>query len=823
MLPIALGPGPRLARSFAPLHSLTSPRAHGHPALSFQTKPAIHIVRSPPSRRLLRTVLSYYVTNGMMCALGMLLVSSLVHLVFGPDAAGVATVGIISTIAADLPAPRRGKFLRMLPATLIGVPLFFGMEMLKANPWHQGLLLVPATFVAFLASAWGKRGLPLAIAIMFSMIFSMSLPPPLDMLQVLLRTRDFALGAGGYLVFGVLANLALNWRYRVQFMADLLLSLASLMRAQAMLFEPVDETLDVRAVKRSLRAELLGRQAALADQLQSTRDIVLESPRTPRRQRLAHMLLLVLDVRDHLMASELDVDTLRRHAGHDAVMAEVLKGLRQLAGDLEQLADHLLLARRPPPPGPLSCSLAGLQIPWAPSDKARGGNTELSPTALARGMAHRVGLIDRDVRKMFALARREREPNVTVIRHHWQLFVSPTDWSWSPFVAVWRRNAPTLRHAIRASLAIATGFVISMLLPWASHAYWILLTIVLVMRGSLAQTIERRNHRVAGTLLGCALAMGLLMAGPSPAVLVALVTLTQGVAHAFAVRRYLITAVAATVLGLLQAHIIQGGSDTTLNLIERLADTLIGAGVAWAYSYVLPSWERGQIASLVRRSLKAQAEHARLALGLDELRSGNSEPELRWRLARREAYDSLSALVQATQRSLAEPRAVRPPLTLLEQLQSQSYVLLAQLTGVKSVLVARRDRLKFDEIEGPLQQALVRIETAIGQPPPEARSPAGFASAALPAMPSHATAQLDAAVPDQAHMERPDAAEHDRRSDASPRATDDAGDDLSSTRAPDPFDNDIGGWLNRRVDYAGTVAEQMRDTAVRVLARIPHG
>ena len=69
--------------------------------------------------------------------------------------------------------------------------------------------------------------------------------------------------------------------------------------------------------------QLLREQAALADQLQATRDIVLESPRTPRRQRLAAMLVIVLEMRDQLLASELDLDTLRAHPAHAAALVEM--------------------------------------------------------------------------------------------------------------------------------------------------------------------------------------------------------------------------------------------------------------------------------------------------------------------------------------------------------------------------------------------------------------------------------------------------------------------------------------------------------------------
>jgi uncharacterized membrane protein YccC len=304
-----------------------------------------------------------------------------------------------------------------------------------------------------------------------------------------------------------------------------------------------------------------------------------------------------------------------------------------------------------------------------------------------------------------ALARGEREPDLPAVRAAWQLFVSPTAWSWRPFMAVWRWDAPPLRHAIRAALAVGSAYALAQALPWGTHEYWILLTIVVVLRGSLAQTLERRNSRVAGTLLGCVLTGALLAAHPPAWALLLVLTLAQAVAHAFAVRRYLVTSVAATVLGLVQAHLLGAGVGPVFDIVERMADTLIGVALAWAFSYVLPSWERHQLPALIQRVLKAQARHARIALALGQLQAVDDEPELQWRLARREAYDSLTALVQAAQRALVEPRAVRPPLLPLEHVLAHGYQLLAQLTALKSMLLLRRGRLDLQALRAPLTRS----------------------------------------------------------------------------------------------------------------------
>jgi uncharacterized membrane protein YccC len=393
-----------------------------------------------------------------------------------------------------------------------------------------------------------------------------------------------------------------------------------------------------------------------------------------------------------------------------------------------------------------------------------------SPDLLARGLVDRVGHIHDEVKRLIALARGDAAPDLAVVRATWQMFISPTAWSWRPFAGLWRWDAPPLRHAIRAALAIATGQAISLTLPWGTHDYWILLTIVVVLRGSLAQTLERRNSRVAGTLLGCLLAGALLSTHAPPLVMLMTVTLAQGLAHAFAIRRYLVTAVAATVLGLLQAHLLSAEVSPAFEVAERVADTLIGVAIAWAFSYVLPSWERTQIPALVARTLAAQARHARMALGLGQLRAVDHESELGWRLARREAYDSLSALVQATQRSLSEPRAVRPRLEPLGRMLAHSYQLLAQLTAVKTMLLLRRGRLNAEQIRTPLQHAAQTIEATLSTGPAQASN--GVADA-----------------------------------HASPGPED----------LPDPFEHDLSPWLLRRLHLAAGIALRLRSDARQVL------
>ena len=149
-----------------------------------------------------------------------------------------------------------------------------------------------------------------------------------------------------------------------------------------------------------------------------------------------------------------------------------------------------------------------------------------------------------------ALARGDIEPDLAVVRANWQMFVSPTDWSLAPFLTLWRWDAPPLRHAIRAALAIAAGYAhrtgaalgLARLLDPADH------------RGGAARqpladagAAQQPRGRHAAGLRGRGGAA--VRASRRRWRCWSAMTVAQAIAHGFAVRRYLITSVAATVLG----------------------------------------------------------------------------------------------------------------------------------------------------------------------------------------------------------------------------------------------------------------------------------
>ncbi|HKX65456.1 MAG TPA: FUSC family protein, partial [Rhizomicrobium sp.] len=260
-----------------------------------------------------------------------------------------------------------------------------------------------------------------------------------------------------------------------------------------------------------------------------------------------------------------------------------------------------------------------------------------------------------------------------------------------------RWHSPALRYAIRLSLAMTTGLTLTLIFPRFAQANWILLTIALIMRANYSVTSQRRWDRITGTLIGCALAVIFINTMPAP-VLLLLIVLAVGTSHAYGLVAYRITAMGASISSLLLLHFV----DPLVHpqFFERIVDTLIGAGLSWAFSYLLPNWERDDLPRTVRGLLAADAAFAQAALS----RAPVSQS---YRLARKKALDAVAQLSGAIRRLADEPNANRRALASLGELLGAHYLLASDLTSMP-VLV----KLRAAELDAPLADAAIAATRA---------------------------------------------------------------------------------------------------------------
>ena len=620
-----------------------------------------------------------YLLNGISAAVGIGAIQLLTHDIAGARGAALVVSGAVSASIADLPNVPRRTWHRVGAAALLGVLAALAVDLTRAHPLALGVVVVVVGFLAMMTLAWGARAGAVSFAPILSMVFAMAVPASDHEPTV---AGWSAVGAFAYLGWALLAGRLLQPRYRT-------LALVATLQAAAQRFGSRADVLvgwRVDAGEAPPIGTWIGGEAALAERLQAARDLVYPAPESARWRRDVAVLLRVIDLRDALLASRLDVDLLGGDAAGREILDRAAGRLRGLALELEEQAAALRDGRP-----------AGVPAEATPADGAAAAD-EMAMRAddpRARLLPALQGRLDRlaadvaGVRRLLAGA----VEALPLTHRQLQGFVAPEGWPLRALRPHWRGDSLVLRHAVRMSLALATAYYLALSLPWGSHPYWLVLSVGVVLRGSLGDTLARRNARVLGTVLGC-LVVVVLSRLFSESLQGSIFLAALATAHAFITHRYWLTATAASVIALLQSHLLN--PDTGFAIGERVADTFLGALLAWCFSYVLPSWERRSVPEAIARVLADLRDYAAHSLRAG---SGDAVDE---RMARRTAYESLGALGAALARSRAEPKGVRLPIRKVAGLLDHGERFMAHLSLVRHSLARVNGAAESARLVAPL-------------------------------------------------------------------------------------------------------------------------
>ena len=644
--------------------------------------------------------------NGAQVALGIGCIQLVMSGLGGPHAAQLALSGAVCTSLADVPTTVARTGHRVTAAAALSFLAALAAGLLKPYPLALGGGIALIAFLAMMTMAWGPRAGAVSFAPILALVFAMALPAGGD---VAVNAAWNAAGAAAYIVWSLLAGRLLQPRYRALALSGALAAAASLLRLRAALLATVPGD---AAHADAMQAWVAG-EAALAERLQTARDFIFAQPDTARARRDTAILLRAIDLRDVLLASRLDVELLGGDASGRRILGQVAAGLRQVAAQLDAAALALRDGR-----AAAAVAAHGLALD---ADLARASMACDDPRArLIPALSDRLHSLVDDASRILTLLNGglDAPDELPLTRAQLQRFVAPEGWPLRALAAQWHGRSPVLRHAVRSALALSCAYFIALALPWASHPHWLVLSVAVVLRGSLEQTLSRRNARVLGTLLGCAGVVA-LSRSDSPPLLAAVFLLSVGIAHSFVMQRYWLTATAATVMALLQSHMVNPGTGFAVG--ERVADTLFGAVLAWGFSYVLPSWERRSLPDTIARLLRELGDYASHALQL------RTPDELAQRLARRQAYDTLGALAAALQRSAAEPQAVQVPAAAVAALLDHGQRLMAHLSVVRMALSQHGDELAAPAAQQALattRESLTAILCSPAAAGPQAADPA---------------------------------------------------------------------------------------------------
>ncbi|MDP5229052.1 MAG: FUSC family protein [Cellulophaga sp.] len=238
-------------------------------------------------------------------------------------------------------------------------------------------------------------------------------------------------------------------------------------------------------------------------------------------------------------------------------------------------------------------------------------------------------------------------------------------------------NSTMFRHSLRFTIAMVFAYLLGLAFE-IQNTYWILLTIIVIMRPSYGLTKERSKDRIIGTLIGAALAVLIVLLTQNIIVYSVLAFVTLILAFSLIQQNYKSAAALITLSIIFVYSLMQPNAFEVIQF--RVIDTVIGATIALVANYLLlPSWEANNLKKVLLNALEMNNNYL---LATQELYQEPSKHKLAYNLARKEAFLAISNLNAAFQRLTQDPKSKQREFQLIYEMVTLNQTMISAIASI---------------------------------------------------------------------------------------------------------------------------------------------
>ncbi|KQQ33064.1 hypothetical protein ASF61_13375 [Duganella sp. Leaf126] len=616
---------------------------------------------------------SHYFYLGLRFAAGLVGVTVLTLHLTDMHTAMTVCIGALCTALMDMPSPLRHKFNEMSASVLLCSAVTLVISLCAPLHWLLMIMLVLVSFFACMMVVYGKKSMPLQLATLF--IMTMSMEHSMTMRQSFVHTAWFTTGAVAYLAYAMAVSWVLRHRIKQQVLAEALFELAHYIDIKADFY-------DTRYNLNEQFNKLVRQQSVLADRQQASRDLILRAHLNAKDAIVVQTHVCMLDLYELVLSTHTDYAQLRLHLADSPVMKTLHDLAFKCARDIESVAYDVTRKKASYPEVTYDAELEAIETELAALQaRIAAGKPEQEALAVLRAQRNKIRAIIKMIGELHQASQKAYATTPFWVDADMGPFLSQQKYELRMILSHLRLDSPIFRFSLRVAMAISVGLAVAAQLPYAAHSYWIVLTIVIILKPSFSMTKQRRSDRIIGTIIGCVITALVLHVVDSMAVILAVLVVATVATPTFIYLRYRYAAVAVSIMILLQMHLIAPGNNNLI--MERLVDTFIGAAVATAFSFVLANWEYQSVPRLVREVLEVNLRYMQAAF---DLLQGKCKDDFAYRIERKRLMDSLAALSSALVRMLDEPASKRRAVEDINLFIVQNYLLVAHVAALRAIL-----------------------------------------------------------------------------------------------------------------------------------------
>lgn len=572
----------------------------------------------------------------------------LVCYLLGEKEAGFSiAIGALLTYPGDIPSAFPNKIRGILMAVFSIVISTIAVHLTYP---HTPLLIITCAVIWFTLSLFAVYGLR-AIQISFSGLLAVCLALGHIQEGIGLWTHALFLGIGGlfYLLISVLAYKLRPHRFVEWQLAENLFLTAKYLKLRGRLWDPLEDRDKIMEKQLKVQVELNTLHEHLRELMLNARQ---QSGLSDRLQERVLVLIYSIEILELGLATTFD------HRAYFELFKERPKYLKayqelafELATTLKKIATAVFHNQSYKSTHKLGNKLERYLVSLQELEDELGANSE--PVLVLQNMLYYVEQQYSKIRmveKKYTGETMDMEYLKSRGRDMHQ-FVNPTNYSWEKMWDNLNWNSSTFRHAVRFTLTMLSVFPIAHWLELTNY-YWIMLTIVVIMRPGYGLTKSKSYDRIVGTILGGVFAFLFLHFFGSGTLLIPAIVLFLFLGFAYTPTHYSLGVFFVTVYVVM----IYGLLFPNENIAAvRILDTAIGGALAYIATVLLfPSWEFTAISSYLRKSIQSNTAYLEEIVHFYHTKG---EPSLAYRLARKNAFIDLGNLMASYQRMQQEPKS----------------------------------------------------------------------------------------------------------------------------------------------------------------------
>ena len=653
-----------------------------------------------PTQHIKYFLFSQHLADGIRITLEILLPAIIGswfgHLDFGL----LISTGALCVSISDAPGPMEHKFNGMLYCNLF----IFAMALITGFANHStillGFLILVAAFLFTMFAVYGTRAAAIGIAALLIMILRMDNVLPARM--VLIDSLLILTGGIWYMLVALLFYRVTPYRQAQRALGNCIHETSKLLLIKADLYD-IDKNVQEEYKK------LLAQQVVVIEAQDEVRQILFKSKEIVKDSNPTGQVLLIVftdavDLYEQIIASWYDYHMLRERFSSSGILPKIAGLIKKIANELDKAG----LAIQSNLPYKKQFEL----LPVLNELKEKIDATKMENTSnlvLKKILVNlrKIGEQANTISSYFALDSKIKKYSGK--KTDYSKFVSHQEISYAVFRNNLSLDSSVFRHSLRMMITCLLGFIIVEISSYGHHSYWILLTIVFILKPGYSVTKERNFQRIAGTIAGGVLGIIFIATIKDRTVLLAIMVFFMIGTYTFQRLNYIVTVMMMTPYILILFSYLGLGF---INVVEeRVLDTAIASVLAFFASYFLfPHWESKLLDAVMMAVLKANIGY------LQKLRyffSGKEYTVLEYKLVRKELYVSAANLSAAFTRMLNEPKSKQVNTVAINEFVVLNNVLSSNIASMFNINIHKEEHSVTREIMQPLNRSIVLLEDSM--------------------------------------------------------------------------------------------------------------